>query len=159
MRKLFLLLVSHGVALMIGFAAGIYVLPILVEPEGPSEAEIAQSSSSASYKAVIREDLEGHDFVHWGRGEFAIGSQSIALMGEVAPGPDYKLYLTPRFVETEAEFEAIKAQSRRIGDVKTFTNFLVSVPADVNIDDYSSVVVWCERFGEFITAAEYRAAQ
>ena len=43
-----------------------------------------------------------------------------------------------------------------IGDVKTFENFLVSVPAGVDINDYSSVIVWCESFGEFITAARYR---
>ena len=44
----------------------------------------------------------------------------------------------------------------RVGDVKTFNNFLVPVPAGVDPSDYTTVIVWCERFGEFITAAQYR---
>jgi hypothetical protein len=30
------------------------------------------------------------------------------------------------------------------------------VPADVDPSQYSSVIVWCESFGEFITAARYK---
>jgi hypothetical protein len=32
----------------------------------------------------------------------------------------------------------------------------VPVPAGVNPSDFTTVIVWCERFGEFITAAQYR---
>jgi hypothetical protein len=40
--------------------------------------------------------------------------------------------------------------------VKTFEGFLLDIPAEVNVDDYNTVLVWCETFGEFITAAKYR---
>ncbi|MCT4654335.1 MAG: DM13 domain-containing protein [Cohaesibacter sp.] len=156
MKKLIALFISHGAALAIGFAAGIYVLPILVAPEGPSQQEVQETAASALYKTTIKEKLKGSDFVHWGKGEFSISPTAITLMGEVAPGPDYKLYLTPKFVEDEAQFLAVKNQSLQIGDIKTFENFIVSVPTGTNIEAYSSVVVWCESFGEFITAAEYR---
>jgi hypothetical protein len=43
-----------------------------------------------------------------------------------------------------------------IGDVKTFNNFAVSVPASVDLLQYNSVIVWCETFGQFITAGQYR---
>jgi hypothetical protein len=46
-------------------------------------------------------------------------------MGKLAPGPDYKLYLAPSFVEDEAGFEAIKAQSKQVGDVKTFDGVIL----------------------------------
>ena len=36
MFKLFRILFTHGVALAAGFALGIYLLPILIAPEGPS---------------------------------------------------------------------------------------------------------------------------
>lgn len=45
---------------------------------------------------------------------------------------------------------------QRIGDVKTFHNFIVSVPPGVDPARYSTVVVWCETFNQFITAAQYR---
>lgn len=94
--------------------------------------------------------------MHWGEGKVSIGTDSISLMGRLAPGPDYKLYLSPVFVETEVEFNRLKSQMALVGDVKTFSNFLVRVPPGVNPSGYSSVIVWCETFGEFITSAKYR---
>ena len=77
-------------------------------------------------------------------------------MGKLAPGPDYKLYLASEFVETEADFNRLKSTMVRVGDVKTFENFAVKVPADINPSNYNTVIVWCESFGEFITSAKYR---
>jgi hypothetical protein len=77
-------------------------------------------------------------------------------VGKLAPGPDYKLYLSPAFVETEVEFNQLKKSMVRVGDVKTFENFVVAVPAGIELEKYSAVIVWCETFGQFITAAKYR---
>lgn len=85
-----------------------------------------------------------------------IGKRSIVLQGEIAPGPDYKLYLSPKYVETEAEFERIKPEMILVGDVKTFENFVIPIPATVDPAAYNTVIVWCESFGEFITAARYQ---
>nr|MDJ0905922.1 DM13 domain-containing protein [Woeseiaceae bacterium] len=76
--------------------------------------------------------------------------------GRLAPGPDYRLYLSPTFVETEADFEALKSSMVDIGPVRTFDNFMVAVPTGIDPADYRAVIVWCESFGQFITAAEYR---
>ncbi|MBP8310136.1 MAG: DM13 domain-containing protein, partial [Burkholderiaceae bacterium] len=35
-------------------------------------------------------------------------------------------------------------------------NFVVDVPPSVDIEKHSAVIVWCESFGQFITAARYR---
>jgi hypothetical protein len=32
----------------------------------------------------------------------------------------------------------------------------MNVPPDVSVDQYAAVVIWCERFSQFIGAAEYR---
>jgi hypothetical protein len=77
-------------------------------------------------------------------------------MGKLAPGPDYKLYLSPEFVETEEDFNGLKSEMVRVGDVKTFENFLVPVPESIDPAAYNTVVVWCESFGQFITAAKYQ---
>ncbi|MDX1718030.1 MAG: DM13 domain-containing protein, partial [Anderseniella sp.] len=65
-------------------------------------------------------------------------------------------YLVKGFVEDEAQFEAVRTQAARIGDVKTFNGFVLEVPSGVNVDDYDTAVVWCETFSEFISAAKYR---
>ena len=155
MRKL-LLIGSHLVALAIGFAIGVYTLPILIAPPAPSAAEVAAQADQATFKGRFRRDLKDSDAVHWGEGTVSVSRTSIALAGELAPGPDYKLYLSPEFVETEADFKRLKPSMVRVGDVKTFKNFLVAVPEAVDPARYNTVIVWCERFSQFITAARYR---
>ena len=155
MRKL-VLVGSHLLALAIGFALGVYALPILIAPPAPSAAEVAAQAEKASFKGQFRRDLKDSDALHWGKGTVSVSRASIALAGELAPGPDYKLYLSPEFVETEADFKRLKPGMVRVGDVKTFTNFLVSVPEAVDPARYSTVIVWCETFSKFITAARYK---
>ena len=154
--KWILRLVTHGVALALGIGLGIYLLPILTEPKGPDAFNLTQSAADARFSAEFSRDLPGSDFLHWGTGSIHLASDKITHIGALAPGPDYKLYLTPEFVTDEAGFEAIKAQSVQVGEVKMFGGFILDLPAEINIEDFTSVVIWCEAFGEFITAAKYR---
>ena len=156
MFKFIRFLLTHGIALGIGFALGIYLLPILTAPEAPSEAEVVSASQQASFSASFSRDLAGSDFLHWGEGTVSLTDKQIGFMGALAPGPDYQLYLTPELVETEEAFLLVKGESARIGPVKTFDRFILDIPDGVNPADYRAVVVWCESFGEFITAASYR---
>ena len=94
--------------------------------------------------------------MHWGEGQVTVGKKNVTLIGEIAPGPAYKLYLTPKLVTDESEFEQVKSNSALVGDVRTFKNFVVPMPAHININDYNAIVIWCEAFSEFITAAAYR---
>ena len=156
MKRALVLLFTHGLALAAGFALGIYVLPILVAPAAPTATEVGAKAAQAAYTAEFRRDLQDSDLFHWGEGKVSVGREAITLAGKLAPGPDYKLYLSPEFVETEAEFARLKPRMVRVGDVKTFDNFVVPVPAHVDPAAYSAVIIWCERFGQFITAAKYR---
>ncbi|MBT3063243.1 MAG: DM13 domain-containing protein [Candidatus Thiodiazotropha sp. (ex Lucina pensylvanica)] len=155
-RTLVLLIATHGLVGFTGFAAGIYALPILTAPPAPSASEVTAMSSNASYTAEFRRDLEGSDALHWGEGTVSVSSESITLIGTLAPGPDYKLYLSPEFVETESDFNRLKTNMVRVGDVKTFENFIVNIPPSVDPENFNSVIVWCESFGQFITSAKYR---
>lgn len=150
------LLLSHGLVAAIGFAAGIYALPILISPAAPSAAVVSAAAESATYKAEFRRDLKDSDALHWGEGSVSIGAASISLMGKLAPGPDYKLYLSPKFVETEVDFNRLKSKMALVGDVKTFDNFVVQVPPGISPSQYTSVIVWCETFSQFITSAKYQ---
>lgn len=155
MKKL-VLVATHVAMLVLGFVLGIYLLPILIAPEGPSLAQISAQMQDATYKAVFRRDLRGSDALHWGEGIVYIGKQSIGFTGKLAPGPDYKLYLSPQFVETGEEFKRLKSSMVRVGDVRSFENFLIPLPAGVDPSNYNTVIVWCEAFGQFISAAQYK---
>jgi hypothetical protein len=156
MKKIFLLIISHAAIGAAGFAAGIYALPILTAPPAPAEAEILEIASRAQFKSEFQRDLAGSDALHWGEGMVSVSQSAVSLMGKLAPGPDYKLYFSPQFVETEDDFNRHKSEMVRVGDVKTFENFLVPVPESIDPAAYNTVVVWCESFGQFITAAKYQ---
>jgi hypothetical protein len=150
------LVATHLGALAAGFAAGVYLLPILVAPAGPTAADIAAMQAAAQFKGEFRRNLKDSDLLHWGEGRVLVSPRAISLAGRVAPGPDYKLYLSPEFVETEADFMRLKPRMVRVGDVKTFDNFVVAVPESIDVAQYRAVIVWCETFSQFITAAQYR---
>lgn len=156
MRKFLFLAASHLLIGAIGFAIGIYTLPILIAPPSPSVEELEAQGEQTIYTGAFQRDLAGSDFLHWGEGQVSVGRQRIVFVGSLAPGPDYKLYLSPEFVETKADFERLRERMVRVGDVRTFENFMVAVPESVDPAHYNTVVVWCEAFARFITAARYR---
>jgi len=155
MRWIFLS-ATHAGMIAVGFALGIYLLPILTAPDSLDRDMLAATAQNAEYKATFTKDLAGSDFLHWGEGDVSISFTKIVHQGKMAPGPNYKLYLVKEFVEDEAGFLAIKDQAQVIGDIKTFDGVVLDVPAGVDINAYNTVLVWCEAFQEFITAAKYR---
>jgi hypothetical protein len=155
-RRLGFLVATHIAAGVLGFSIGIYALPILIAPPSPSEGDIKTISSVSDYSGEFRKDLKGSDALHWGEGRVSVSSKHVTFIGKLAPGPDYKLYLSPKFLETEAEFERSKQSMSLVGDVKTFDNFVVKVPPDIEVSQFNTIIIWCETFGEFITSAKYR---
>jgi hypothetical protein len=156
MTRLTLLLLSHALAAGAGFALGVYLLPILTAPEAPARDAVVAEAGRAQFQGRFRRDLKDSDALHWGEGTVSVGPRTVALLGRVAPGPTYKLYLSPSFVETEAEFLRLKGSMAEVGDVKTFENFIVPLPEGIDPARYTTVIVWCEAFGQFITAAQYQ---
>ena len=149
------LTVSHVAALAVGFAAGIYALPILIAPPAPDSTAMSQAASKSEFVGTFSRDRKDSDAFHWGEGEVSIGPDAVTFMGRLAPGPDYRLYLSPEFVETEADFNRLKHTMVQVGDVRTFKNFVVPLGGGIDPAQYGSVIVWCETFGEFITSARY----
>ncbi|WP_211183503.1 DM13 domain-containing protein [Thalassotalea sp. Y01] len=131
-------------------------LPILTAPSSPDAERVSLATAAAEFEAKFDRNRAGSDFLHWGEGKVSINKDSIAFVGELAPGPDYKVYLSPTYVEDEQQFLANKANMVQIGDVKTFENFLLDLPAGTDLAQFDTVVVWCESFSEFITSGQYR---
>ncbi|KPK56769.1 MAG: DM13 domain-containing protein [Gammaproteobacteria bacterium] len=156
MARFLALTLTHSACLAVGFVLGVYMLPILTAPDSPSPEQVESAASTSRYTGDFRRNLQDSDALHWGEGRIFVGDRSISLMGRIAPGPDYRLYLAPRFVETESDFLALKNRALEVGTVKTFENFIVPVPDSVDVSAFNTVVIWCESFSQFITAAEYR---
>ncbi len=147
---------THILALAIGFAAGVYLLPILTAPESVDREQLQSTAENALYTTQFTRELRGSDFLHWGEGTVSVSAGEVVHQGKLAPGPDYRMYLVPEFVTHEDEFEPVKMSAVQIGEVKTFDGVVVSIPPGVDVNAYNTVVIWCEAFSEFITAAQYR---
>ncbi|MEM7618757.1 MAG: DM13 domain-containing protein [Pseudomonadota bacterium] len=141
---------------MAGFVVGVYTLPILTAPKSPDAVMLQTMSQDAVFRGTLTRDLRGSDFLHWGEGTISITDTQIIHEGKLAPGPDYKLYLVKDFVEHEDEFLPVKNSSQYVADVKSFNGFALDIPPDVNVSEFNTVLVWCEAFSQFITAAKYR---
>ncbi len=155
-RRLILLAASHLLVACLGFGLGVYLLPILTAPADPPAAAVASAIEHATYHASFKRTLPGSNRLHWAEGKVGVSPGEISFEGKMAPGPDYKIYLTNEYVDTHDGFLKIKDSARRVGEVKSFKRLLVKLPPDVNVDDYTTVVVWCETFSKFISAAQYR---
>lgn len=156
MKKL-VLAVTHLGAVLFGFALGIYLLPILIAPDTPDIAAVERAQvNGPRYEAQFDKDRKDSDTFHWGEGVIKVFDDTIVFEGEMAPGPDYRLYLTPEYVETEDAFWRIKDQSTQAGSIKTFDGFVLENVSAIENAEYNSVVVWCERFSQFITSAKLR---
>lgn len=155
--KVLLLSLSYLVVFGFGFGLGVYLLPILSAPPAPSVAQVQQAAAQERlYGAAFRRDVKGSDPFHWGDGQVTLTRTAVTFNGRIAPGPAYKLYLVPGFVENEEQFLRLKERSLAVGDVKTFDTFILPLPPGARLENYDTVVVWCEAFSRFITSAKYR---
>lgn len=155
-KILLFLLISHIMIGLFGFMLGIYTLPIISAPPPPQTSELQAMSANAVYSTEFVRELKDSDALHWGEGKVSIDNNNVSFVGELAPGPAYQLYFSPTFVETEADFNKLKANMLPVGDIRTFNNFIVPLHSDIDLEQYNTVIVWCESFEQFITAAQYR---
>ena len=157
MKKWLALAITHLAALGLGFALGVYALPILIAQPAPAPAAVTKVADEALLGGYFDPALTASDWLHWGEGEIWLSVTHIALRGRLAPGPDYRLYLSPRAVTDAASFHAHREQMTLVGDVRGFDGFVLPLPPGTNPADFQSAVVWCEAFGQFISATALHA--
>jgi hypothetical protein len=77
---------------------------------------------------------------------------------EVGPGPAYHVYLVPRanIRSSDGVNDTMYVDLGRLRAFKGSQRY--SVPAGVNLKDYPSVVIWCERFSVLISPADLTPA-
>lgn len=150
------LLVSHLVLFGIGFCIGIYILPVLTAGKNATDDELKGVKDNARYLGTFVKNQKGSNAVHWVDGKLYVNNDAIAFEGSVAPGPDYKIYLTKTQADDRESFIKIKKDSLYIGDLKNFGNFKKSLPNSINIDEYNTVQIWCEKFEQFIGSASFK---
>ena len=130
-KKITFLFISHFFFLTIGFGLGVYFLPILTAPESVEISKINEYENKSQYQTEFVRDLRGSDPFHWGEAKVTISNTKITVNGAIAPGPDYKLYLTNEFTQHEDEFLPIKDEFGFSTAALNFLKVNVSISSNV----------------------------
>ncbi len=158
MRKITVVsLLALVVGFGVGFATGIYTLPLIIEyrSDRPPVVNVTPAVATDPIGQFNRAS-PGSDPLHWGEGTVRISDGKLIFEDDVklAPGPDYRIYLSRKFAETKSGFEKIKAQAIEIAKLRTFSGPLAfDLPEDLNTNEFDNVIVWCETFSMYIASA------
>ncbi len=115
---------------------GVYTLPIMTQPPASSHTEILAISKAATYKGQFKKELKDSDALHYATGEIYFTDNHIAFVGEIAPGPDYRLYLAKTFIETEADFKVQKHTMVEIANINQFSQFVQPKYRQVDLSSF-----------------------
>jgi hypothetical protein len=144
---------GFGVAL--GFFLFPYVFPPPTATEQLADAEHSKLVASGSFIHVNPSDP-----VHYGKGRVSVYEHTVFLESdfEVRPGPAFHVYLVPKAsIRSTSELKDVMVVD--LGGLRAFKGSQqYAIPAGVNLKDYSTVMIWCERFGVLISPADLTTA-
>lgn len=122
---------------------------------------VVQETASAAQTSVLvsQGSFKDADSAHRGKGNVNLfkgesGDHLLRLTDfEVTNGPDLEVWLVAKKDISSSE-DVKNSQWFSLGQLKgNIGDQNYSVPTDVNIADYSSVVIWCEQFGVLFASA------
>lgn len=128
--------------------------PVMDMSVGIVNKMMKEKKTNCLYRGEFSRDRKGSNFGHWGEGVICVTKTHVGFMGSLAYGPDYYLYYATEYVETRGDFYRIKAASFKGHRIKSFSGFIFEIPPSVVIANYPALVVWCERFGVYITSTK-----
>jgi Electron transfer DM13 len=143
-----------------GVALGFFVFPYVFPPpeaaETLSEADRAQPVATGTFIHANPSDP-----IHWGRGKVGVYQRAVFLEAdfEVGPGPAFHVYLVPKQnIRQSSDMQGVMYVD--LGGLRAFKGSQrYAIPAGVNLKDYPSVIIWCERFSVLISPADLSPTQ
>jgi hypothetical protein len=142
-----------------GIAVGFFVFPYVFPPPAASE-QLAEAERSKPVASGTFIHANPSDPVHYGKGRVSVYEHAVFLEPdfEVGPGPAFHVYLVPKAsVRSTSDLKDVMFVD--LGGLRSFKGSQrYSIPAGVDLKDYQSVIIWCERFGVLISPADLRTA-
>lgn len=143
-----------------GVALGFFLFPFVFPPP-PAAEQLSEADRSALVATGTFIHANPSDPIHYGKGKVSVYERAVFLEPdfEVGPGPAYHVYLVPRAnIRNEA---AVKETTFvDLGGLRAFKGSQrYPIPANVDLKNYPSVVIWCERFSVLISPADLMMAK
>jgi len=139
----------------LGVALGFFFFPFVFPPPTATEqlTEVDRSPLVATGTFI---HANPSDPIHYGKGKVSVYQRTVFLEAdfEVGPGPVFHVYLVPNANIRTAT--AVKdSMFVDLGGLRAFKGSQrYPIPAGVDLKNYPSVVIWCERFSVLISPAD-----
>jgi len=144
-----------GLGIALGFFFFPYVFPPPPAAESLTEADRAKLAATGTFIHANPSDP-----VHWGKGRVSVYERAVLLEPdfEVGPGPAFHVLLVPK-AQVRSSADVKDAMYVDLGGLRAFKGSQrYPIPAGVDLKNYPSVVIWCERFSVLISPADLSAA-
>ena len=142
-----------------GVAVGFFIFPYVFPPPAAAE-QIADSERSTLVASGSFIHANPSDPVHYGKGRVSVYQHTVFLESdfEVGPGPAFHVYLVPKApIRSSSDLKDVMFVD--LGGLRAFKGSQrYSIPAGVDLKQYQSVIIWCERFGVLISPADLKTA-
>jgi hypothetical protein len=139
----------------LGVALGFFFFPFVFPPPTATE-QLTEADRSPLVATGTFIHANPSDPIHYGKGRVSVYQRTVFLEAdfEVGPGPAFHVYLVPNANIRTAT--AVKdSMFVDLGGLRAFKGSQrYPIPAGVDLKNYPSVVIWCERFSVLISPAD-----
>jgi electron transfer DM13 len=159
-RGLVLFLMGGVLGTGFGVALGFFFFPFVFPPPAATE-QLTDLDRSPVVATGTFIHANPSDPIHWGRGKVSVYERAVFLESdfEVGPGPAFHVLLVPK-AGIRSSADVADQMYVDLGGLRAFKGSQrYPVPAGVNLKDFPSVVIWCERFSVLISPADLSSAQ
>ena len=154
-RAIAIFLIGGVLGMGFGVALGFFLFPYIFPPP-PAAETITEDDRSAPVATGTFIHADPSDPIHYGSGKVSVYERAVFLEPDfkVGPGPAYHVYLVPK-AAIRASADVVDTMYIDLGGLRAFEGSQrYPIPAGVNLADYPSVVIWCERFSVLISPAD-----
>ncbi len=155
LRSLLIFFLGGILGTAFGVAIGFFAFPYVFPP--PPAAEMLTETEQT--RVVARGTFihaNPSDPVHYGSGEVTMYENTVFLEGDfkVGPGPNYHVYLVPK-AEVRGNGDVPNTMFIDLGRLRAFEGSQrYPIPQGIDLQQFPSVVIWCEQFGVLISPAD-----
>lgn len=159
MRGIVIFLLGAVCGAGFGVALGFFLFPFVFPPP-PAFEQLTEADRTPLVATGTFIHANPSDPIHWGRGKVSVYQRTVFLEAdfEVGPGPAFHVYLVPAPNIRNAS-QVKDTMFVDLGGLRAFKGSQrYAIPAGVDLKDYPSVVIWCERFSVLISPADLMPA-
>ena len=142
-----------------GVALGFFFFPFVFPPP-PAAEQLTEADRTPLVATGTFIHANPSDPIHYGKGKVSVYERTVFLESdfEVGPGPAFHVYLLPK-ANVRTATDVTEQMYVDLGGLRAFKGSQrYPIPAGLDLKNYPSVVIWCERFSVLISPADLTPA-